>query len=127
MARRTVYRIIICPAANQATANEVAAVLDPEARGDRSFVVGVSPTGSLPITHYVCSVLLMPETAALLDNLDAAPTHLALMAKATERQRSYQKTPGDLQALRDVLVVAPTLLSTYMGKNVLSFVSEVPV
>ena len=46
--------VIVIPASQQAAANRAAAIIDPVG-GGRTFTSGLSLTGELPITHYVCN------------------------------------------------------------------------
>lgn len=55
--------LIVIAAADQARANTDALAFDP-AGGDRTFTVGLSPTGALPATHYWCSSIASEATAA---------------------------------------------------------------
>lgn len=55
--------LIVIPAADQARANQDALQWDPEG-GDRSFTVGLSPTGAEPATHYWASAVMSDATFA---------------------------------------------------------------
>lgn len=61
--------LIIIPAAVKGSANTVAKTqLDPK-RGEKTFSIGLSATGKLPVTHYWCSSVISKEKVVALPRL----------------------------------------------------------
>ena len=111
----TEHGVIIVEAAHQATANALSYVLDPDTGGAETFSMGCSPTGAEPATHYLCSVPVTPQTAALLDSPDAGPMHSALEQLAALRGRRLAVTLADTQACRDAMTVTRLPLPEALG------------
>ena len=57
----SIRRLMVAPAELREELNAVAATLDTHG-GERTFTVGLSGTGELPATYYVCNVALRETT-----------------------------------------------------------------
>ena len=106
MTTYTQFRALIVPAAKQATANAISHVLDPDTGGAETFRMGYSADGIEPVTHYVASVPLTEQTAALLDNPDAGPMFAGLQQLSAARGRTLAVTLAETQACRDSMIVS---------------------
>jgi hypothetical protein len=71
--------LILVPVAQRAAANALAKAQLDTRGGEKTFAVGLSPTGRAPATHNWCSTLLKPEGAGRLQaaKADLAATVLA--------------------------------------------------
>lgn len=117
-------RALLIPAAMQATANAVGAVLDPDTGGAQSWRVGVSTDGQAPASHYVASYPFSDDVVALIEAADAVPLHAALQDLAAARGRDYPLSLPELQALRDAMQLHAGPLGEALALWGLQFVSE---
>lgn len=124
MTAYTERRTLLVPASQQDVANDVAHVLDPDMGGANTFRVGCSPDGAEPATHYVCSVMVTPETASLLDDTDAGPMFTALQQLATARGRTLTPNATQVQDLRDSLVISTGEIGGVLAEGGLQFVQS---
>ena len=62
--------LIVISAGNKLAVNTVAKVQWDAKRGERTFTIGLSETGKLPVTHYWCSSVF---EASKTESVDALP------------------------------------------------------
>lgn len=89
----SVRQIIVVDARNQAAANTVSKQVDPIG-GEKTFTVGLSPTGTAPPTHFWCSWAMTP---AERDALHGGLTGLIEAGRAWEFDAA-QSTPAQVLA-----------------------------
>lgn len=83
---------IIVAAARRASANILAAAIDPDSGGSDTFTAGYSATGEAPATHYVSSGLYSDATMPILTSGNAATIYSAAVSLAAARGRTYAQT-----------------------------------
>lgn len=95
--------IVAIPVDKVAVAKRLAAALDPDREGDRTFeAVRASPTGQEPATHLIACTQLQRETARELGARNKA------RLKELVRQRGRREpTDEDIDAALPALVVRP--------------------
>lgn len=113
---------IIVTAARRASANILAAALDPDLGGAETFTAGYSPTSGEPATHYVSSGLYQPASVALLTGGDAAAIHAAAVAAAAARGREYTQTENAI-----ALVLATAIITTDAPELAIAAAGLLPV
>lgn len=120
-----VTRTVVIPASMLALANDLAKAFDPDSGGDKTFIVGLSATGSLPVTHYISQLSITEENAPLL--LDAVGFHTKAAALAGQRSRALTRTRAEVTTLRAAVTVSDQparAVATSLGLQFLSAVDQ---
>lgn len=100
-----VHRCMITPAASAASARAICEALFGEA-GANMFFVGLSPSGSLPVTHYVSTGLIAAEAAAMLDDANNVPVeHRAQAVAILANVIVSDQPPKDVFALNGLKMI----------------------
>jgi hypothetical protein len=96
-----VFRTLICPAADQQMAADLAAMLDP-VNSTGLFQTALSPNGALPATHYISS-------GYIAEGFDAPLPYQAWEQKTTDDGTQWVKTEDDPGSPRAVYVAGQRL------------------
>ena len=86
MSKEHLYMCV--PVSSMAAANAIAAVVDTDVGGDRTFLPNRAATAEGPPTHCWAGVVLPSELAALIRTRDANAYHEHINALAASRGRS---------------------------------------
>ena len=122
MTQLTERRTLIVPAGFLENANIVGNVLDPDTGGIETFSAGAGEYQSGPISHYVSSVPLKPEYAALLDNEDPSLLYYAVASLSVERDREFNLTEQECSNLRAAMIVRAEGVQTVLSESGLTLV-----
>lgn len=103
------HRFMVVPAANVATARQLALDLAEPPAADNMWTVGLSPNGLAPATHYISSGLIDIQFAALLGA--AASTY------AVDQAMGGSVSLADIQALYAAAPLGTYIRSDAEGKE----------